>query len=405
VSRTLRLRTRLTAPARWLRRAYRIDGTERQSVVQAAKTALAVSAAWLVSGFVWHAPQSFAAPYAAVFLVNDTVYRSVATAFQQTLGLVLGIVLGYLAIRAIPQPYAALAVTVFVATLMGRWRRLGSSGDWVAVTALLMLTYGTAGNDTYLVERVVQSLIGAVIGVAVNLLVLPPTHLRSAHSAVSDQIGRAHELICSLAEGLRAEWSEDDARAWLAKADGLRRDLAGVERAIGRGAESMRFNLWRVLVLRRRVLGPPTAHQPIVSALSQVAQQCQRIGELLLSGFGEEGEPNRPDPAFTDALADLLTELAEIVAAYGTRGTWSETTGDRLRTIIADLRERHRGLTADVRHGQLPRPDSWSMQGGLLFAVERALLAVLAATDQRWPRPGMSTPPAGWRRWSGLARS
>ena len=77
-----------------------------------------------MSGFVWHAPQSFAAPYAAAFLVNDTVYRSVATAAQQTLGLLLAIVLGYLAVRAIPQPYAALAVTVFVATLLG--------GGWAA---------------------------------------------------------------------------------------------------------------------------------------------------------------------------------------------------------------------------------------------------------------------------------
>src|ERR1700754_4724970 len=117
----MREAARIGKLVRWVRRAGGGNGAERQIVLQAAKTALAVSVAWLVASVVLHAPQSFAAPYAAVFLVNDTVYRSFATAAQQTFGLVLGIVLGYLAIRAIPQPYAALAVTVFVGTFIGRW--------------------------------------------------------------------------------------------------------------------------------------------------------------------------------------------------------------------------------------------------------------------------------------------
>jgi hypothetical protein len=128
-----------------------------------------------------------------------------ATAAQQTVGLAPGIVLGSLAVQVIPQRYAALAVTVFVATFRGPWRKLGSSGDWVAVTALLMLTYGTAGNDMYLLVRVAQSLIGA----AVKLLVLLPVHhLRSAHGAVTEGIDRAHDLLCSLAQGVRTDWTE-----------------------------------------------------------------------------------------------------------------------------------------------------------------------------------------------------
>lgn len=115
--------------------------------------------------------------------------------------------------------------------------------------------------------------------------------------------------------------------------------------------------------------------------------RARGIGQLLLSDITEDRELSRPDPVFAGSLADLLIELAEIVAAYGTRGTWSETTRDRLRVILADIHDRHRGLTTDVRQGRLPRPDSWSMQGGLLLAVERALRALLVATDQRWPQP------------------
>lgn len=357
-------------PMRWVRRAWRVNGVERQVVVQSAKTAVAVSVAWLLASVVLRAPESFAAPYAAVFLVNDTVYRSLATAAQQTAGLVAGIVLAYFAALAIPQPYAALAVTVFVATFIGRWRRLGSNGDWVAVTALLMLTYGTAGNSDYLLVRIGQSLIGAGVGVAVNMLILPPTHLRTAHGAVRALTGRAHDLVCSLAEGIQSDWTDEDADAWLAGADGLLSAAVAAEGAIGRGDESIRLNPWR-LVRRRGRVRAASVHVPMVVVLRHLAEQCQRIGETLALGT------TRLDPEFTEGLAGLLSDLAAAITAYGDSGTVSSETRDRLQAVLAGVRDRHGGLTGAVRVGQLSSPDSWRVQGELLLSLEHAVLALL----------------------------
>jgi hypothetical protein len=134
------------APVRWVGRAIRDDGIEREALVRAAKTAGAVSLAWLVAGWVLRMPQSFAAPYAAVFVMRETVYRSVASAVQQFFGLLTGLLLAYLAISVVYEPVAALGVAVFVSVLVGRWRRWGANGEWVAITALVMLTYGIAGE-------------------------------------------------------------------------------------------------------------------------------------------------------------------------------------------------------------------------------------------------------------------
>lgn len=91
----------------------------------------------------------------------------------------------------------------------------------------------------------------------------------------------------------------------------------------------------------------------------------------------------RPDSAFAGDLADLLAGLAAAVKSYGDSGKWSAETRDQLHTVLDSVRDRHGGLTGDVRRGELPRPDSWSVQGGLLLAVERAALALLGATGQR----------------------
>ncbi|HEY3468908.1 MAG TPA: hypothetical protein VGL47_27515, partial [Amycolatopsis sp.] len=70
-------------PAGWFARALRVPGSERRSLVQAAKATLAATGAWLLATLVLRLPQPFLAPYAAVFLVDATVYRSLRGWAQQ----------------------------------------------------------------------------------------------------------------------------------------------------------------------------------------------------------------------------------------------------------------------------------------------------------------------------------
>ncbi|MBO0875537.1 MAG: FUSC family protein [Pseudonocardia sp.] len=72
-------------------------------MVQAAKTAAAAALAWLVAR-LFPSPQSFMAPYAAVFLMSATVYRSMLEAARQTVALLLGLLVAYLAASTLPHP-------------------------------------------------------------------------------------------------------------------------------------------------------------------------------------------------------------------------------------------------------------------------------------------------------------
>src|SRR5688572_25880579 len=71
------------APLRWLNRAMRADGPERAALAQALKAAMAAVLAWLAAAQLFELAQPFLAPWAAVFIVEATVYRSLRSAGQQ----------------------------------------------------------------------------------------------------------------------------------------------------------------------------------------------------------------------------------------------------------------------------------------------------------------------------------
>lgn len=213
----------------------------REVLIQAAKMTLAAVVAWLLARQI-HEPQSFIAPYVAVFLISETVYRSIMDATRQLSAIVLGVVLAFGVITLIPQQVIALAVAVFVGMLVGQFGWLRDSGIWVGVVALLMVTSRTADDPWFLAYRVVESLIGAAAGTAVNLLVLPPVHLRKAERVVSDISSEINNLLSDLSEGIRREWQGWATTSWLAQARDLDRTVYRAREAVGQGYESTRFN-------------------------------------------------------------------------------------------------------------------------------------------------------------------
>ncbi|GAB3586809.1 aromatic acid exporter family protein [Amycolatopsis endophytica] len=356
--------SRFLSPWYWLGRACRFPGREREAVQQALKMALAAVLAWLLSRLVIPSPQSFIAPYAAVFLMTTTVYRSVTNAVQQTSALLLGLAVAYFAAHLIPQPAVALAVAVFVGMLLGQWHSFGESGIWVGVTALLMISYGTAGNLLYLAERMGESLLGAAIGLAVNTVILPPVHLRHTREAVTALAGEVRDLLHSMADDLTDDWDADTASRWLRHARRLDSTVARADEAVSWGRESVRFNI-RWLVRRHRWHTPlPSSFESPLSVLKEVSEQVKRIAEALVTA----SQHDDLDPDFIAGYAQLLDELADAVACL-------DQSEDRLGELprhLDHVSARHRELARWVR---LDRETTVARQ-----AEDAALLAVARST-------------------------
>jgi hypothetical protein len=337
-------------PLGWLGRAFRVPGRERHTLVQAAKATFAATGAWLLATAVLHLPQPFLAPYAAVFLVEATVYRSVRGWVQQVGAVAAGVVLAGLAGTVIPWTALALGLVVFTGLLVGSWRRFGESGVWVGVTGMLLIAYGTP--TVLLGDRLLETALGAAIGAAVNALIFPPL---SGHrlAAAAERLATAiADFLGSTAGLIRADEPPDDVGDWLGDARELRSLVAVTADAVRQTREE------RVLNLRRRREGAGHGHDRRAETLISLWPPVEQlIGAVRTAS--ERGEPFvYPWPEARDALADLIESLGEAVRAVGVPGHPVDL--DRSRELLARLERRlaapDDGVTAALGLGAMTLP-------------------------------------------------
>ncbi|WP_210743176.1 FUSC family protein [Nocardia cerradoensis] len=346
------------------------SGREREALIQAAKMAGAAVAAWTIARAAIPAPQSFMAPYAAVFLMTTTVYRSLTGAAQQTCALLAGLAVAYLTTLVFRQPMLTLGVAVFAGMIVGQWHRFGTSGIWTGVTALLMVCYGTAQNLTYLAYWMAEILLGSAIGVAVNMIVLPPMHLRRTREAVDALAGELRELLASIAAGLTEHVDLPTAAHWQHQARLLDATVRRADDALGQGRESLRWNP-RWLVRRRRDWHPAVSESPF-RTLSEVSEQVKRLTEAVATGaeYDEFGE------VFAPRLAHLVTILADAVACLDA----THAHPARLDAYLDELRTAHADTAAAVRDLSERHIPGHAQQAALL-AVVRSMYALDAGTE------------------------
>lgn len=221
-------------------RAWRGPGRERDLVVQSLKAAGAATLAWAVSGWWLQDPVALMAPWVAVVLVQATVYRSLFKGLQQLVAIAVGTLLAAGAEALTGNTLASVALVLPVVMLLSNWPRLGDQGIYGPTTALFTLTSGPVSGLT-VSHRLLQALLGAAIGIAVNALVFPPVHLRNVRENLSRLARGTEETLTGIAEGLAQEdWSEDTAAtggAWPTSSNSGRRACgplgSGATRASG----------------------------------------------------------------------------------------------------------------------------------------------------------------------------
>lgn len=220
----------------------RVAGQPR--VLLAIKTAVAATLAWYLAPLIPFAEDqySYYGPLGVLVTMHPTVARSLRVGGQALVGLALGIALGLggMALAQLDVPAGlVLAAIVLVAVLIGGFRRLGAGRDWIALAALFVLV---AGNDAadFSVSYLVTMGFGVIVGVVVNLVIVPPLYLRRASERLSDLRGAIVRVLEELADAI-ARQCLDGERLGTA-IDGLGDVIAAVSDDVAEGDESRRVN-------------------------------------------------------------------------------------------------------------------------------------------------------------------
>jgi uncharacterized membrane protein YgaE (UPF0421/DUF939 family) len=163
-------------------------------VLQLVKTVVAAVAAWVLASQVFDLPQAFLAPWAALLVVHATVYRTFSRGLRQVAGAVLGVLLAWAVGSYLGLTTTAVSILLVVGLLVGSLRWFRDESTAVAATGLIVLTTGFSTQDQMLLDRLFDTSIGIVVGLAVNMVVWPPLRDYSAAKAidvVDDGVGGA----------------------------------------------------------------------------------------------------------------------------------------------------------------------------------------------------------------------
>jgi hypothetical protein len=225
--------------------------------------------------------------------------------------------------------------------------------------------------------RVLETLIGAVVGVLVIVLFPPAVQTRHAGQAVERFAEEIAGPLDSAAAALSAgAVTEEQTTQWLENARRLNRHAPQVDRALADAEESRRLNLRAVGTLRsgratRQQSGVRESPDYVDAVRGSSAFLMRQMGNVILA-FGRllrrelerSGEPEKGGGKEQEQLAGALEELDEA------------------------RREVHELLLADPRSQQ----GLWGLNSTLLTTTDRLLIELGAAvrTRQR-PRLDPST--------------
>ncbi|WP_431802876.1 FUSC family protein [Microbacterium sp. bgisy203] len=298
----------------------------RTPLLQVVKSVVATIAAWLVAGALIPGPPPVFAAIAALLTVQPSVGESFGRGVERTVGVITGVLVASAIGLLLGNGFWAIALAVAAALLLA-WglRAAPGTANQVAISAMLVLALGSA-TPGYAVDRVLETAIGALIGLIVNVVIVPPLSLAPAQQkvgAVNDATARSLE---ALADALVAPQSAAQLQTLLDDARLLRGSVADAERALtdarsslalnprgrtrAREVDALESDVQRLFAIVTQTIGMTRAfvddYDDTISAdreIGSIAEQLHRAGhDLRLTSPGTGAPVSDEPPALTRPL-------------------------------------------------------------------------------------------------------
>ena len=215
---------------------------KRAAFLQVAKTAIATIAAWLVAGWLIPGSLPVFAAIAALLVVQPSVNQSFGKAIERTVGVILGVLIASGLSWAFGQATWVIIVAIAVALLISWALKMTTmTSNQVAISAILVLALG-AGSPEYPLDRVLETLIGAAIGIIVNALIVPPVAVAPAREKVARLGAELAAAADRLADALETPQTPAQLESLMIEARLLRPMRDAADAAIAEGEESLMLN-------------------------------------------------------------------------------------------------------------------------------------------------------------------
>ncbi|OMI37593.1 putative integral membrane protein [Streptomyces sparsogenes DSM 40356] len=340
-------------------------------VVQTLRSTAAATIAYVVALRLSSEPAPLTAPLTALLVVQVTLYATITTGIRRVNSVVVGVMIAIGFSALVGLTWWSLGLIILVALTVGHFVRVSEFVAEVAISAMLVLGVTRVANTAW--DRVLETLIGAGVGLAFNLLFAPPVWVETAGKSIEDLARRMRRLLLHIGEELGGHTPVERAAARLHEARRLDQDIAQVDAALRQAEDSLRLNprvkeglLYRV-VLRTGL---------------DTLEICMVVLRVLARTLTDLAKKRTDEPLFPSdvatALEDLFVHLAAAVESFAVLVTTQvSANAEEAETRLASELVKAHASRDVVAHTLLERvqqhPRQWQLQGALLAEIDRIL--------------------------------
>lgn len=363
------------APGEWTASVVRFVGKHREPVVvQTLRSAAAATIAYVVALRVSPEAAPLTAPLTALLVVQVTLYATITTGIRRVNSVVAGVVIAIGFSVLVGLTWWSLGLIILASLAVGHLVRVSEFVPEVAISAMLVLGVTRVGDTAW--ARVLETVIGAVVGLAFNLLFAPPVWVDAAGESIEGLARRVRQLMLRMGEEAAGRTTVDHATARLHEARRLDHDIVGVDAALKQAEDSLRLNP-RV---REGLL-----HRVVLRTGLDTLEICTVVLRVLARSLTDLAKERDPEPLFAPetgaALERLLAEIADAMVSFAVLVTTdvsvsAESAETRLATELraatATRDTLAQLLLAEIQQNARISAQ-WQLHGAVLTEVNRIL--------------------------------
>jgi hypothetical protein len=290
----------------------------RAGLLWALRITVAAVASYVAALWMLPAELPLLAPLTAMLVVQVTPLSLLEVGFDRVISVVLGVSLAVGLSAVLPLTWWSLGLLILTSLLLGQALRLRANLIEVPISAMLVFGVGALATDAAASDRIVETLVGAVVGVLANLVWPPRVASADAGQAIDEVADGLSELLRAAADAL--EGAESDAElvevteTFLERARQVNHRMPDVGAAVILAERSRRFNV--------RAVGSPDLNPGLRQGLEAMEHSVVAV-RVMFRSFrdaavaADRAESERLDPVLLLLGARLCRTSARAIDAFG----------------------------------------------------------------------------------------
>ncbi|MGQ7296155.1 FUSC family protein [Quadrisphaera sp. KR29] len=344
------------------------------AVTRTARLVLAGVLAYLLTTWLTDGPVDLTGALTALLVLQASAHASLRMAAVRVGAVLTGVLVAVVLSTLVGLTWWSLGLAIAASLGLAALLRLGAQTLETPISAMLVLAVG--GQQLAAETRVVTTLIGTGVGIALALLLPPAVPTRRAVAEVRE-VAEQQAACLELASRSLAERAVTQAEVaqWLGRARAVATTAAAAAEAVSEVGDLRRWNA--------RALGTREVEPALRTGLDALDQSALALRALFVAVHHEAPRAPTPDDGYGEdvrpAFAVLLEEVASCLRAFGELVA-AETEGaeaDVARQLAEGLERAReaRALLAELLFVDARAQTSlWLLRGTLLTAVEQVLV-------------------------------